>query len=61
MKMDKYALTSAWRYQGEICILSANIRHKIGISDTEHSKLITFNDKKRYSFKRIATWIDENL
>jgi len=49
------------RYGDSDATLNENLRRKYGITLDETEKLMELNDNEKWSFKRIATWIEKNL
>lgn len=50
-----------WQYDGHCCQPSKAVMDWSGLGSEAIEDLVNMNDDKRWSFRRIATWIEKNL
>ena len=60
-KLLEAGVQQVFCFRGNAGTLDGRFRAEIGLTDSEEAILATKNDSGRWSFKRIATWIEKNL
>lgn len=50
-----------WTFQGRSGKIPEPVRHRLRLTASQESDLIGLNDRKYWSFGRIANWIEKNL